>query len=388
VLNKVAFLAFSAATGACRTYRSTINTNGLKTLPVLKSVHLRLPRSIESIPDVLDNEASIMFEHFTFGAQVQPRFPEYEEETACPRDISHTALAVQRPDSVPTTLDESPMNDLLCKLTHQSLEAEDSDMPIRWTDNLVCSAAEKSYRENHELSYISSRRGRTILRAAPSMKHISRPCRRHLRQLNTQLQSCTDHVKDIETLVEDMISTNSQCQVSTASGTTVTTPLSPPLSPPQSYFPPNDLIPSPVQHLPQIEAADEGFSELDETEALEMLVRERHVSLSKYSRHNSSAVSSDHGNTALSESASRTFGVMRHGSYRSYSYSNAGEQAPVDDINNYMPREPGRGMVLSKPRMRLRREDEEKRRQRRKERKRREQKAAGIALDNESLMAE
>lgn len=327
-----------------------------------------------------------MFEHFTFGAQVQPRQPEHDEDAACPRDMSCATVTVQRPDSFPTASDESPINDLLCKLTHQTLEAEDSEIPIRWTDHLVCSAAEKAYGENHELSYMSSRRGRTILRATPPMKNTARStCRRQQRQFNTQLQSCPSHVKDIYNLVEDMISTNTQCNVIAGSCSAPTTPLSPPISPLQTYFPPNDLVPSPVAHLPQLEVDDEGFEELDDTEALEVLIRERQLSLSKHSRHNSVMTSDDSCAATTSETGSRTFGVMRHGSYRSYSYTNEGEHTSVDDVNNYMPRESGRGMVLSKPRMRLRREDEEKRRQRKRER-RREQKAAVRSTEDEMVI--
>lgn len=36
-------------------------------------------------------------------------------------------------------------------------------------------------------------------------------CRRLQRQLNVQLQTCSSHIRDISTLVDDMVVTNSQC---------------------------------------------------------------------------------------------------------------------------------------------------------------------------------
>jgi len=49
----------------------------------------------------------------------------------------------------------------------------------------------------------------------PILSHTSigtsATCRRLQRQLNVQLMSCSSHMKDISSLVEDMITSNSQC---------------------------------------------------------------------------------------------------------------------------------------------------------------------------------
>jgi hypothetical protein len=75
-------------------------------------------------------------------------------------------------------------------------------------------------------------------------------CRRLQRQLNVQMQSSSTHMRDINALVEDMISSSSQCRLHTTT------------SPSRSYPPPLEVDTDPsVFDDERQEDIDEGFHE-------------------------------------------------------------------------------------------------------------------------------
>jgi hypothetical protein len=121
-----------------------------------------------------------------------------------------------------------------------------------------------------EMSYVSTTRGMANVpvsistQSLPDLPSLPHPrggtlaCRRLQRQLNVQLQASSSHIRDINALVEDMIVTNSQCNLRR---TTSRPYLS---SPPPTRADVEELVVDPLgEQIPGRNIdEDEGFSEI------------------------------------------------------------------------------------------------------------------------------
>lgn len=207
-----------------------------------------------------------MFENFVLGSHSQTanasRLP---EEPPSPTDCSFPAVQQAHSINRFTTLQEGGINHYVQQL---SLEEHDLPLDTRWRQDNVPSldinhdTAEDLMPE--DFSYLSMTRGVVTIphhptRSLPTLPSIpSRAgnvaCRRLQRQLNVQLQSSNKHKQEISTLVEDMITTNSQCTLHH------TTPKAYPNPP--SYPLDGSQEPSVAPY------EDEGFVDMDDDEFL------------------------------------------------------------------------------------------------------------------------
>jgi len=155
-----------------------------------------------------------MFEHFTFGAQPQTRL-DLDESFPSPTDTSCSPLA-QPPTSYPFPPHPSNhgVNEIVAKLSQQTLQQQSRAELVKrfqaWQNDSPMEL-EVDYEETDSLSEQIDE----IVSLPPSPKMASVSCRRLQRQLNVQLQSCSGHMRDINVLVEDMIASKSQCQITT-----------------------------------------------------------------------------------------------------------------------------------------------------------------------------
>ncbi|TVY86356.1 hypothetical protein LAWI1_G008767 [Lachnellula willkommii] len=173
-----------------------------------------------------------MFENFTFGAQAQTKHD--RDIPASPTDTSFPSPVQAPPQSFSFDSGESGpqqqgLNDIVHKLSNHSLSLE-SEEPQRsiWHETQLSSPdRDMDPFTEEELTYVSTTRGMTRAQhkthssapdkpLIPSSNNGSVACRRLQRQLNVQLQSCSNHMRDINTLVEDMITSNSQCNLHTS----------------------------------------------------------------------------------------------------------------------------------------------------------------------------
>ena len=146
-----------------------------------------------------------MFDNFTFGAVSQMRHDDII--TASPTDLSFATPPTSYPFS-PDTLED--LSDIVQQFSKQSLTRDERAREFAaWREAINVPLEVDSDEEMSSLEPTTS---------APSpASHLplggSIACRRMQRQLNTQLQLSTTHMRDISTLVEDMISSNSQCRL-------------------------------------------------------------------------------------------------------------------------------------------------------------------------------
>ncbi|KAK0102327.1 hypothetical protein ONS95_005950 [Cadophora gregata] len=246
-----------------------------------------------------------MFEHFTFGAQAQTRYLDPEDISASPTDCSFPVTSPAPTSYFPLTGPKGPMNDIVDRFSQQTLIPDEAPHRSIWNDSLPSPdfSSDISIDDDFtpdEMTYVSTTRGTATLPSSSSsitstssLPNLPHPrsstntntvaCRRLQRQLNVQLQSCTTHIKDISTLVEDLLATNTQCRLHKAP--------SRPLLSSQSQAqttqpppPPSGLIPSskveldaelaidsqtPVTTIDFADRAispdeDEGFAEMDD----------------------------------------------------------------------------------------------------------------------------
>jgi len=199
------------------------------------------------------------------------------------------------------------MTDIVNKFSQQTLYPDEAPHRSIWSDSLPTPDFSNNTSIDdeftpEEMCYVSSTHGASTVPSTSSISSISSlpnlpharsgtntntvACRRLQRQLNVQLQSCNTHMKDISTLVEDMLTTNTQCRLHK-------TPSRPYLSNP----PPSGLVPSSKAELeaelaietPALDFADrqispdedEGFSEMDDPYGL--LAFEEEMSLRRAS---------------------------------------------------------------------------------------------------------
>jgi hypothetical protein len=212
-----------------------------------------------------------MFEHFTFAAQAQTN---HDEVLASPTDISFPSPLSPPPTSFfPTQLDG--VSDIVNQFSKQTLYPEfENELP----QQSICQSREDDDSPTldldhdmepfspDELSYVSTTKGMITINSwespsppntptLPHPKSSTVACRRLQRQLNVHLQSCSNHVRDINALVEDMIVSNSQCRLHKSPSRL---PLS---SPPPSRL--SDLVVDTTQEPPPFE--DEGFAEIEDS---------------------------------------------------------------------------------------------------------------------------
>ncbi|KAF7883436.1 uncharacterized protein EAF02_005356 [Botrytis sinoallii] len=153
-----------------------------------------------------------MFENFTFGA-APVNFDQYDDNVQpSPRDDSYPVSSSPATGSYPffdNYNPSSPLDDIINQFRKQSLSYEDaSDIQAR-----QCTSPTPSLSEDSEMSSPSnSTRSVPTTPTSPYRAGVL-ACRRLQRQLNVQLQCSTTHVRDIGTLVEDMLSNNSQCNL-------------------------------------------------------------------------------------------------------------------------------------------------------------------------------
>ncbi|QSZ32849.1 hypothetical protein DSL72_002429 [Monilinia vaccinii-corymbosi] len=155
-----------------------------------------------------------MFEHFTFGAA--PTNPCHSDDDddddvqPCPRDES-----ILIPSSPPSTNSypffnhyepSSPLDDVINQLGQHSLSYEHTrNSQYRQYISPTPSLSDDS-------GTSSPINATQSVAPAPPPSGF-RACRRRQRQLNVQLQCSTSHIRDISTLVEDMLFNNSQCNL-------------------------------------------------------------------------------------------------------------------------------------------------------------------------------
>lgn len=212
-----------------------------------------------------------MFDNFTFAAQAQTT---HDEVLASPTDISFPSPLSPPPTSFfPTQLDS--VSDIVDQFSKQSLYPEsENELP----QQSIWQSREDDERPTldldqdmepfspEELTYVSTTKGRITINAwelqplpnTPTLPHPKSgtvACRRLQRQLNVQLQSCSNHVRDINALVEDMIVSNTQCRLHTSPSRLQLS------SPPPSR--PSGLVVDTTEEPPPFE--DEGFAEIDDS---------------------------------------------------------------------------------------------------------------------------
>ncbi|KAH6712739.1 hypothetical protein BKA61DRAFT_484033 [Leptodontidium sp. MPI-SDFR-AT-0119] len=258
-----------------------------------------------------------MFEHFTFGAQAQTSYLEPEDISASPTDCSFPLTSPPPTSYFPPTGPKPPMHDIADKFSQQTLYPDEAPHRSIWSDSLPS----PDFSDNN-----------TSIDDESTPEEITNTntvaCRRLQRQLNVQLQSCNTHIKGISTLVEDMLTTNTQCRLHK--------------TPSRPYFstPPPRLIPSSKAELeaelaiespPSVDFSnreispdeDEGFSEMDDPFGLlafeeEMSLRRasapsgiRKYNLGRWRKSNECIGSGNGGLTAVARTKVRSVPRMR-----------------------------------------------------------------------------
>jgi len=212
-----------------------------------------------------------MFDNFTFAAQAQTN---HDEVLASPTDISFPSPLSPPPTSFfPTQLDG--VSDIVNKFSKQSLYPEsENELPQQsiWQSREDDESPTLDLDHDmepfspDELSYVSTTKGMITInawdsRSLPNTPTLPHPksgtvaSRRLQRQLNVQLQSCSNHVRDINALVEDMIVSNTQCRLHTSPSRLHLS------SPPPSQL--SGLIVDTTEEPTPFE--DEGFAEIDDS---------------------------------------------------------------------------------------------------------------------------
>ncbi|TVY81111.1 hypothetical protein LSUE1_G007312 [Lachnellula suecica] len=215
-----------------------------------------------------------MFESYVFGSCTSQT--KYDEDiSASPTDTSFSPIEPS-PDSISpfSSWEISPfqggINDIVNQFSNQSL-SPDCEEPQRsvWQHSQLASPDfedEDPFTEE-ELTYVSTTRGMARVHhttqsmpntpmMAPS-HNSAVACRRLQRQLNVQLQSCSNHMKDINALVEDMITTNSQCKLHKSASRPYLQ------SPPPRQHASDDLVAESTEIETRIHE-DEGFGDFED----------------------------------------------------------------------------------------------------------------------------
>lgn len=208
-----------------------------------------------------------MFEHFTFGTHAPAQY--LQDVSPSPTDTTFPS-SIPPPSSCPShdaemTSVHASINDLMRRLRGQSLlPREDVAYQTEWipstpgldTDDDTMSST--SSRGNSAASL-------PIINVARSPSGGSIACKRLQRQLNVQLQSSNSHARDVKTLVEDMIVTNSQCVLHKSTSSQLSLTASAPSQAGRLDNPVSDEVVDPMvfdECLPEPdENANEGYQE-------------------------------------------------------------------------------------------------------------------------------
>jgi len=195
-----------------------------------------------------------MFEHFTFGAVSQTCQQDdihpSPTDTSFPQQYTPSSTSYSFPSSTPS----SNINDIVDKFNAHSLSRDELvEQFAAWTRGSTSD-------DDEDVDMPSFEQPSTCIKHTASVPTtpIDPPirdtiaCRRLQRQLNVQMQTSVTHIRDINTLVEDMIVSNSQCRLHPSKSY-----LSPP--PSRAGFPP--LIVDTTSYSQQILDVDEGFHE-------------------------------------------------------------------------------------------------------------------------------
>jgi len=186
-----------------------------------------------------------MFEHFTFGAVAQPTHQDDLDINPSPTDTSFASPSpVPSPSIVPSPPSQQGINDLVSKLSSQSL-TRDNNIPHQFNPWSHAPTSPIEVDSDEEMPEEMSAFFASSVPATPSETPAT-TCRRLQRQLNTQLQTSHTHIRDINALVSGMVSSSTQYRLHKSTSRT--------------YFP------SPPQHLLDDDHGTEprGFPEIDE----------------------------------------------------------------------------------------------------------------------------
>lgn len=164
-----------------------------------------------------------MFEHFTFAAPAQSNRQHVKSESTSPTNISFPFPPISRPEWDTTNQSNQPSVDSIAQQfsiqsLDPSLENEESQKSI-WNNTIASpiidfdSDSDSNDFTSEDLSYVSTTRGMARVQADFSAPRGTLANRRMQRQRNVQLQSNSNHVRDIKTLVSGMIENNSQCKL-------------------------------------------------------------------------------------------------------------------------------------------------------------------------------
>jgi hypothetical protein len=143
-----------------------------------------------------------MFEHFTFGAAARPEPSEQREVS--PLD---TTIARSQPPTDAYPLHIAPeLSDLVTQLSSQSLHPDEYSQRSYFPHLNVyrLPSPDEDYDKDCDL-----------VQSLPSSPQSPTPMhdRRLQRQIHTQLQTSAAHMRSISALVEEMIATGSQCNL-------------------------------------------------------------------------------------------------------------------------------------------------------------------------------
>ncbi|ESZ96861.1 hypothetical protein SBOR_2726 [Sclerotinia borealis F-4128] len=167
-----------------------------------------------------------MFENFTFGATPANPYQCDDDVQLSPMDDSFLSLSPS-PNSYPFFDDykpSSPLDDIISQFGQHSLSYENArNIQPRQYISPTPSLSEDSGMSSPS----STTQSLPTTPTSPPQAGVL-ACRRLQRQLNVQLQCSTSHVRDISTLVEDMLSNNSQCNLrkSPSKGNVISSPIS------------------------------------------------------------------------------------------------------------------------------------------------------------------
>jgi hypothetical protein len=221
-----------------------------------------------------------MFEHFTFAPQALPTDQQEAIISTSPTDTSFPSpVSATRQSSLPpwSPYQQDTVDGIVHKFSQQSLRRDDDELPHQsvWNDQDE-SLPSPDYDQDdeftpEEMSYISTTRGMTTVPASistqslPDLPPLPHPrggtlaCRRLQRQLNVQLQASSGHIRDINALVEDMIVTNSQCNLHASTLRPCLSSLPPTRAGREELVVDTTEIQLPGRSIPD---EDEGFSEI------------------------------------------------------------------------------------------------------------------------------
>ncbi|KAJ8062570.1 hypothetical protein OCU04_009095 [Sclerotinia nivalis] len=153
-----------------------------------------------------------MFENFTFGAAPTNPYQCDDDLQLSPRDDSYPVPLSPSDNSYPFFDDykpSTPLDDIINKFRQQSLSYEDA----RDIQSRQYTSPTPSLSGDSEMSSPSNATQSVPTTPTSPYRAGVLACRRLQRQVNVQLQCSTSHIRDISSLVEDMLSNNSQCNL-------------------------------------------------------------------------------------------------------------------------------------------------------------------------------